>query len=369
MYKGELKGFPPEIVEKMLYYQEKQGNKRDVSVFEKFKEAADSDEGFCWATTEEGCSFWKIVIVDKNFDLFFEKYPKQAIVCGVQLEQGKDYYFESGDTTKFVVRLKEIKNNTSLSYYDGICLNSCSYYKNFSFGGIHAIKSIRLARPEESKHLNQCIKANKYVEMKEKYSYEVVHCETQEQWDFVTEKLSYNWNDKCSWKLHQEKTCINLTKENYCSLEWYKKYDYKVYSFSEWCTKFNHQFEEEFKVGDWVVVLPEDPYYNNCEQGKAQQIKNILKHSLPYELSFSNSDIRKCYKLIRKALPHEIPEQNKVSKLYVSSENSCQETVVSTTNIVKTKGLIVNIIEPKQVKQNFKLVPIKLNNRSHLKLK
>ena len=31
-YKGEIKGFPQEIVEKMLDYQEKQGNKRNIEI-------------------------------------------------------------------------------------------------------------------------------------------------------------------------------------------------------------------------------------------------------------------------------------------------------------------------------------------------
>lgn len=35
-YKGELEGFP-EVVEKMLERQVEQGNKRDVSVFERSK--------------------------------------------------------------------------------------------------------------------------------------------------------------------------------------------------------------------------------------------------------------------------------------------------------------------------------------------
>ena len=34
MYKGQLEGFPSEIVERMLKYQVEQGNKEDVSVFE-----------------------------------------------------------------------------------------------------------------------------------------------------------------------------------------------------------------------------------------------------------------------------------------------------------------------------------------------
>ena len=70
--KGKLEGFPKEIIAKMLDYQEEQGNKRDISVFEKCTFA-----GFIWEETKEGCNFWDEVIRYKNFDLFFEKYPKQ----------------------------------------------------------------------------------------------------------------------------------------------------------------------------------------------------------------------------------------------------------------------------------------------------
>ena len=70
--KGQLKGYPKEIISRMLDCQEEQGNKRDVSVFEK-----DRIVGFVWIQTKEGLTFWDEVIRYKNFDLFFEKYPKQ----------------------------------------------------------------------------------------------------------------------------------------------------------------------------------------------------------------------------------------------------------------------------------------------------
>jgi hypothetical protein len=76
MYKGQLEGFPKEIVEKMLEEQEKQGNKRDVSVFERILSTSYSNGGFTWDLTKENNQFWKEVLEDKNFTLFFEKYPK-----------------------------------------------------------------------------------------------------------------------------------------------------------------------------------------------------------------------------------------------------------------------------------------------------
>lgn len=70
--KGELKGFPKEIIARMLDCQEEQGNKRDVTVFEK-----NITEGFIWGQAKEKDSFWYEVISNKDFNLFFEKYPKK----------------------------------------------------------------------------------------------------------------------------------------------------------------------------------------------------------------------------------------------------------------------------------------------------
>lgn len=75
-YKGELKGFPSEIVEKMLEYQIQQRNEKDVSVLEENKYEGKREGGFYWKDTPEGILFWEKVIVEKDFNLFFEKYPK-----------------------------------------------------------------------------------------------------------------------------------------------------------------------------------------------------------------------------------------------------------------------------------------------------
>ena len=76
MYKGDIAGFPEEVVEKMLEHQEKQGFKRDFKVFEQDDHAPASRKGFTWENTVEGKAFWSQVIEDHNFDLFFRRYPK-----------------------------------------------------------------------------------------------------------------------------------------------------------------------------------------------------------------------------------------------------------------------------------------------------
>lgn len=75
-YKGQLKGFPKEVVERMLQHQVTQGNKKDVTVFETSIYNGSDEGGFSWYNSSEGDSFWNRVIIDKNFDVFFEKYPK-----------------------------------------------------------------------------------------------------------------------------------------------------------------------------------------------------------------------------------------------------------------------------------------------------
>jgi hypothetical protein len=76
-FKGELKGFPKEIVNMMLDYQEQQGNKREIKVFQKERDADFDKKGFDWDLTPEEEEFWDEVILNKNFNLFFHKFPKE----------------------------------------------------------------------------------------------------------------------------------------------------------------------------------------------------------------------------------------------------------------------------------------------------
>ena len=76
MYKGELKGFPKEVVDWMVKQQVLQGNKPDVTVFEKDKEAIKNEGGFNWSNTEKGTDFCAKVIKHRHFNLIFDMYPK-----------------------------------------------------------------------------------------------------------------------------------------------------------------------------------------------------------------------------------------------------------------------------------------------------
>ena len=78
MYKGQLEGFPREIVERMLECQVEQGKPRDVSIFENYKGTGKRSGGFTWDITSEGHDFWAKILMYGELDTFFEKYPKTS---------------------------------------------------------------------------------------------------------------------------------------------------------------------------------------------------------------------------------------------------------------------------------------------------
>lgn len=76
---GQLLDFPIEVVQKMVERQVEQGNKPDVTIFQKECRTLKCDGGFTWDSTIEGELFWCRVIGIKSFDEFFERYPKGSL--------------------------------------------------------------------------------------------------------------------------------------------------------------------------------------------------------------------------------------------------------------------------------------------------
>lgn len=68
-YEGELEGFPENVVNAMLDEQERQGNPRDVTVFERNKLASTSIGGFEWSNTPDGAEYWTAIITKRRFYL------------------------------------------------------------------------------------------------------------------------------------------------------------------------------------------------------------------------------------------------------------------------------------------------------------
>ena len=121
--KGELEGFPKEIIAKMLECQEDQGHKRNISVFENKRIAGEDRKGFEWRLTKEEFDFWDEVIREKNFNVFFEKYPKKD-------NQDNSQEFKVGDEVIDIItrqrgKVLQINDNSAYPIYVN--------YKNVSY--------------------------------------------------------------------------------------------------------------------------------------------------------------------------------------------------------------------------------------------
>ena len=101
---------------------------------------------------------------------------------------------------------------------------------------------------------------------------EVVHVETQEQYDYVTEKLNYNWNEN-NWLDERENTCLRIDEKLYSSINYHKEYgDAKVISFEEFKSRYELKIGDTFEkdgfvcrveseVGKWVYDKDQEAYY------------------------------------------------------------------------------------------------------------
>ena len=99
-FKGELRGFPKEVVERMLFWQETHTGVRDISVFEEDVSTHSYRGGFNWEDTTEGYEFWADVIYHKNFDRFYEvtggkteETSKEPMRCYIDLGGGNKVEF------------------------------------------------------------------------------------------------------------------------------------------------------------------------------------------------------------------------------------------------------------------------------------
>lgn len=106
--KGDIKDFPIEVVQKMVDYQVEQGHKANVEIFQK-----DKRDGFLWNRTSEGDSFWREVIINKVFNLFFKQYPREEVRYCTDI-------FRTKTPRKFLPNINENKKQHEPSLYTAI---------------------------------------------------------------------------------------------------------------------------------------------------------------------------------------------------------------------------------------------------------
>lgn|SRR5574344_916969 len=104
---GDIEGFPIEVVQRMIECQVEQGNKADVSVFQNRKSCSGGSGGFEWCDTTERHDFWDKVILNRDFKIFFEKYPKENKEIYVENIAGQNVTTEWDGLTIQKMEIKE----------------------------------------------------------------------------------------------------------------------------------------------------------------------------------------------------------------------------------------------------------------------
>lgn len=111
------------------------------------------------------------------------------------------------------------------------------------------------------------------------YKYEVVNCETQEQWDFVNSKLESEFKlSSSTWKGYADKSCKCFNNIEYCYLDFYKNQNSLILTFQEWCDKFGHVNPLNEKIEPWsartyVVITGE---YHSVKIGEIHKINDVI---------------------------------------------------------------------------------------------
>lgn len=131
-----LYGFPIEVVQKMVDNQYIQVGKNDVEIFQNDVIAGVNRGGFYWSDTIDGEAFWRGVIEKRDFDSFFESYPKAEVVCDDILYEVKDEDL-TGDLEGFpkeIVQLM-VKRQFEQTGKCDISVFQKNYFADLKFGG------------------------------------------------------------------------------------------------------------------------------------------------------------------------------------------------------------------------------------------
>lgn len=111
---GEIKDFPIEVVQEMVNEQVRQGNKADVTVFQKSVTRDCPYGGFAWEDAVDGRYFWYEVISNRKFKLFFQKYPKtqsshEQKCISIEVPDGYEIDNDKSTFTNIVFKPIEVK--------------------------------------------------------------------------------------------------------------------------------------------------------------------------------------------------------------------------------------------------------------------
>jgi hypothetical protein len=139
----QFKDLPVEIQQRMLDEQERQGNPRNAEVFEKdIMAGARAGAGFFWAESVEGYAFWEKIIMNGDFTVFYEKYPKRPLLKVIPLHV---------KILNSKTLLEEIAEKLVTEWRNGGCLSGRVEVGWFEHSGFHWSASAEIEADYESK--------------------------------------------------------------------------------------------------------------------------------------------------------------------------------------------------------------------------
>ena len=209
--------------------------------------------------------------LDKGFtEITFEQFQKYAIKTTEQPKvietKVESKSVEKWNVGSYVVFLKDLMH-INTGYIDVIkktLQNDCVYLEKFLTMAIGRERSGEVkwfatkseaeefakTLVEPVKHGNDILDA---VEAKQPLK-QVVHCKTQEEWGFVSNKIGYKFINK--FELGNSDT-INPVSKGCQSKSFFEGHEeYQILSFQEWCDLNGYKMEKEvkFEVGKWYKL-------------------------------------------------------------------------------------------------------------------
>ena len=137
---GDIKNLPIEVVERMLYHQQIQGNVRNIKIFQAKRDTSRRLGGFDWGITKndgEGIVFWAAIINTHYYNDFFQKYPRPSATESVKdvVEEVKEVetstkpdVFNIGDLVLAPLNDTDFSKSNRIRVYIGKLENSESPY-------------------------------------------------------------------------------------------------------------------------------------------------------------------------------------------------------------------------------------------------
>ena len=232
----------------------------------KFKDAP--KEIIDWRVGVKKCGTWNTAgyldnsgwhsdnIIDGYTEISFDQFKKYVLKQGV--EESKEVipvYVEALiDVSGYFLKGNIYKVESSQN------IKSCRLISNIKSGS-HSAGTILLVDLSNNNRFKPSTKAAFDLQNQPKQPIEqAVHCETQEQWDFVTEKLGYEWN-AASWTDYGNNTCVNLEYKGFGTAD-VAYIGYQILSFSDWCAQSNYEFQP--KLENFYVVCETEKESDLC---------------------------------------------------------------------------------------------------------